>query len=471
MKRRTRQALGVLFGDLFPVEIRNVDIASFYPIERNIQKLIVGIEPVQDLHGYDHPWPAGGGVNLYNEAADVDGAYIDGSGVIVPASGYQYSSEIPVSVGESYTVSVNLQSAEEIYTLRIHGYNNHTWTQQITVIVSTVGQTGLYSATFTIPNDVDAVVISGSENFSKRQVEKGSSASAYQPFSNISPISGFTGLTVYRTGVNAWDEEWEVGLIDTTTGQNQESTVAIRSKNYTSVKPSTEYFFKAPKGKLLFFYDALGNYISFVDNTAGNLSFTTPQNACFVRFRMVAAYGTTYSNDISINYPSTDHDYHAYVGTPYLVSWQSEAGTVYAGTLDVVSGELTVTHNSIKVSEMVNIGYEATNQRFNCQIVGMKKAPQRTLALLSSELRTQIGGSFNINWDNCIYNNNNTDYVLIHSHEYTDVAAMQTALADVQIVYPLAAPLTYQLTPQQIYTLFGKNVLWADTGPIIELIS
>ena len=40
------------------------------------------------------------------------------------------------------------------------------------------------------------------------------------------------------------------------------------------------------------------------------------------------------------------------------------------------------------------------------------------------------------------------------------------------IVYLLATPLTYQLTPQQIATLHpGINYVWADCGPIIELIS
>ena len=29
-----------------------------------VKNLTVAIEPVQDLHGYDHPWPAGGGVNI-----------------------------------------------------------------------------------------------------------------------------------------------------------------------------------------------------------------------------------------------------------------------------------------------------------------------------------------------------------------------------------------------------------------------
>ena len=54
-----------------------------------------------------------------------------------------------------------------------------------------------------------------------------------------------------------------------------------------------------------------------------------------MRFGLSSTYGTTYNNDISINYPSTDHDYHAYNGTTHTTTLPS---TTYGGTLDVVSG-------------------------------------------------------------------------------------------------------------------------------------
>ena len=36
--------------------------------------LSVPFSPIQDLHGYDHPWPAGGGVNKWDEEWEI-GAY------------------------------------------------------------------------------------------------------------------------------------------------------------------------------------------------------------------------------------------------------------------------------------------------------------------------------------------------------------------------------------------------------------
>lgn len=55
MKRRTRHALLAMFDSPLNVELRNVDIASFYPTERYIQKLVLGIEPVQSGTGDPSP--------------------------------------------------------------------------------------------------------------------------------------------------------------------------------------------------------------------------------------------------------------------------------------------------------------------------------------------------------------------------------------------------------------------------------
>ena len=41
-----------------------------------LKKLKVSVEPVQDLHGYDHPWPAGGGINLWNNEAFTYGKWV-----------------------------------------------------------------------------------------------------------------------------------------------------------------------------------------------------------------------------------------------------------------------------------------------------------------------------------------------------------------------------------------------------------
>ena len=108
-------------------------------------------------------------------------------------------------------------------------------------------------------------------------------------------------------GFNAWDEEWEVGNIDTSTGLPYTDNTRIRSKNYNRCVPNTSYYFTFPESKhsstgdLRFsYYDADKNFIGH-SNWIITPPFTTPSNAYYYKFNTSAAYGTTYNNDICIN--------------------------------------------------------------------------------------------------------------------------------------------------------------------------
>ncbi|MBR4703227.1 MAG: hypothetical protein IKO91_05225 [Oscillospiraceae bacterium] len=95
----------------------------------------------------------------------------------------------------------------------------------------------------------------------------------------------------------------------------------------------------------------------------------------------------------------------------YSFSWEAEAGTVYGGTLDVNTGLLTVTRGQIA---------------------------------------SYAGETLPGDWisDRDVY------------------AAGTSPSTGAQVVYELAEPITYQLTPTEVRTLYGENNLWADTGDV-----
>lgn len=154
---------------------------------------------------------------------------------------------------------------------------------------------------------------------------------------NVRPITGFSSVGVTRTGVNIWDEVWEVGSIGNSTGQNTDDANNIRSKNYIIVTPNTTYYFYEGYGAnvRLYWYDNGYNFLS--TDVARNIAVTAPSNARYLRIRTTSTYGDTYNNDISVNYPSTETDYHKSSAISVSVSLGS---TVYGGTLDIVSGVL-----------------------------------------------------------------------------------------------------------------------------------
>lgn len=143
---------------------------------------------------------------------------------------------------------------------------------------------------------------------------------------NVRPISGWTGVSVWDTGHNVWDETWEIGDIDASTGQNKNSTLRLRSKGYIPIKPSTEYYMVVDVSQTflwctIFYYDQSKAFIAAVSPNV-NRSFTTPSGVYYMRFILPDNWGgATYEGGISFNYPSTDHDYHAYNGQQISVTF------------------------------------------------------------------------------------------------------------------------------------------------------
>ena len=121
---------------------------------------------------------------------------------------------------------------------------------------------------------------------------------------------------VETVGFNQWDEQWEVGGIDQTTGEPVSSSTTIRSKNFTPVFPSTDYYIKAPSAVIIHYYDADHNQISML-NGSNDRVFTTPAGCRYIKLRAGSAYGATYNHDICINLSDPDHN------GEYEPYWQS----------------------------------------------------------------------------------------------------------------------------------------------------
>lgn len=280
---------------------------------------------------------------------------------------------------------------------------------------------------------------------------------------NVRPISGWTEVTVFDTGVNVWDEEWEVGLISAATGQNETNSNYSRTKNYCKVVPDTNYYIKnTPSPLYLREYGANKEYIRYAQ-IAGNNEITIPSDVYYIRF---CWDGTTYNNDISINYPSTDHEYHAF--NPNSSTTTTSLGrTVYGGTVDVVSGVLTVTHAIVDLGTLL-WSRKTDGVFYSWGLQNLVKAISNTTITANGVCSALQMGSYN-----AVYNNATLDNAIAvgadsqlgaHCSNYTTAADFKSAMQGVQLCYELATPQTYQLTPQTINTLSGVNNVWADSG-------
>ena len=133
--------------------------------------------------------------------------------------------------------------------------------------------------------------------------------------------NGWTGLVVKQFSI--WDEEWENGYYNRTNGNKagNSDTTYYRNKNYIRCVPNCSYYFVPPSVHAnnntwyaVLFYDENKNFISATNNVSDYPIRTAPNNAHYINFYVeVGTSGATYNNDISINFPSSYHEYINYI--------------------------------------------------------------------------------------------------------------------------------------------------------------
>ncbi len=439
--------------------------------------LSTAINPVQDLHGYANPWPAGGGKNLFKPIASpiekngvtiemtADGEFwVHGTPTI--QSSYiafdLYTFTFTPALDKTVTLSISEKTVGVGLILGSgNGNLNLTLSDTATSKTGTYTQ-GIGEVRINVRYDVGTI-----NKKYKIQLEISGSATAWTPYSNICPISGFTGANVYRTGVNVWDEEWEVGSYNTTTGAKATSSAGrLRCKNHISVVPGSSYYVSSVVDGVLF-YDTTKTYANnYVTRPASGV-VAIPNGVSFITFYTKTQYGSTYNNDISINYPATDTDYHAYSGTTYTVQFGT-AGTVYGGTLDVTAGTLTVdraimTPNAVSLQSINSYGIANFGIPFSPRA---SNAQSDKAKAISNALPVQTIGIGSTTEPGFLIANETGGYVRLKSTDADTVPKANTWIADngLKIVYILETPQTYTLTPTEVQMLLGTNNVWSDTG-------
>ncbi len=452
--------------------------------------LTVDIEPVQDLK-YGSPYPAGGGKNKLNILTasdtlnnvaivsnnDTQSITLNGTASASGASAISMGScTIPAG---SYLVSVNnpISGISDYSLVRLK--NGSTTVADVSLKSGAdVSFTLESEATLSMVCRVQSGDVFQSKTINVMVRNSSVADNTWQPYSNICPITGFTGANVTRTGANVWDEETAQGTVNSSTGVISKSIYAsgLITNNYISVEPETEYLIATSASALSSanartrFYDADKVYIGYADYNGSsvhyNASFKTPTGCYYMMIEFQAEYGLTYNNDISINYPSTDTQYHPYQGTTLTVDWTTEAGTVYGGTLDVTTGVLTVDRAMVDLGTLFwgySSGLFYTNGISSTSINWANWSG--TPPLVCSAYKAVSNATFD-NSDYCVGYAYNSAQLRAKDSRYTDATSFTSAVSGVQLVYELATPQTYQLTPQEVRTLLGTNNIFSDCSSV-----
>lgn len=178
----------------------------------------------------------------------------------------------------------------------------------------------------------------------------------------------------------------------------------------------------------------------------------------------VADIFETYELQLEIG--STTTSYEKYVAEVFPVTWLTEAGEIFGGTIKIVSGVLTVTHGIV-----VYNGSEADWDNYNAQNGFYRALPEMSSGNWQSGLcdKFKVGtGDTSIQ---CIRLGASNSYIYFNhiKDSIADISSLATwktwlASNNVTVVYPLATPQTYQLSATEVLALLGNNNVISDTG-------
>ena len=352
-------------------------VVSFVAVASPLKQLVVSITPVQNLHGYDYPWPAGGGKNKYDIE---DENYIEQGG-IASANGNNTTSDtrvrshgfIRVEASSYWAISTN---AYQVFVLEYDANQAYLslssgW-KTAPFVINTSASTAYLRIVFANSDD-SAIVPSDISWVQVEKVESSSSPStSFAPYSNICPITN-------------WAE--------------------------------------------------------------ANIHVSATQSG----------------------------------GTVYTVDWEDDAGAVFRGTLDVVTGVLTVTAVGRvftgAVSESWTTMYSGTQNQLYRHVISGVKATSSSRAC--SHFQNILVSSNNTNQGYYGYTSGSNNNIWMQFRP--DLSVYDTDdkwKAWLAAQYAAGTPLTcwvalreesyqtYQLTAQEVYTLVGRNYIWADTGDV-----
>lgn len=313
---------------------------------------------------------------------------------------------------------------------------------------------------------------------------------------NIRPISGWSAVKVTRTGKNLWhpvssypatgnsityslNADGSIHVQGTASGQSNNYPIpsngmSVKGGTYTmSVKttdPNIHFIFGGGNGT---------SGVTYTDMVNGSVkTFTTSGGTTGHNIIRINS-GATVNGDIYIQLErgTVATEWELYVGQDVTISLGQ---TVYGGTLNPLTGVLTVDRQFFELDGNSNVtkgssGSASASEAFPYWAtiyIPCNNATTNYSAWRFSHGKCQsaaYSGIFRI------FKTNNTT---IQATIGTDALLSTTADAKawlqaqkdngtpLQIVAELTEPITIQLTPHQIRSLYGNNTIFADTGNV-----
>lgn len=405
-------------ADVIEVTVENQAIATFNDGADDLpmKELKVAIDPVQDLNGQEYPYPPGAGKNLFDADGNVFmvGQMYDENGNIVENALVKTSDFIAIQPNTQYTISgtdMHKSGSTTQVGLRMNFFDSSKG------FLSRTDATASGNVkTATSPATAAFVRFGCGSNAvaTSIQFELGSSATDYAPYSNVCPISGWTGANIRQKNANllpntSSTSEGYVNNAYLTASGNTSTNNAWRVTEYFRVPPDKDIVWSfggsAANAPSICFYDRYKRFIS--GKNAGNktaITVHTPENAYYARASIKSSGGGG-NNMVEIGDVKTE--FVSRITNDYSIAFVDGSGdplTVYGGTLTVnkdgtgilvVDSEMIASYNGETLpGEWISdrdVYESGTTPTIGAQVVYKLATPSDPIQFSATQVRTLLG--------------------------------------------------------------------------------
>ena len=307
---------------------------------------------------------------------------------------------------------------------------------------------------------------------------------------NVRPISGWSGdIHAYVYGeslVNAPDSNGTHEGIDFTVSDGNRLTFSGTTDANTAV-----YNFTLTDKITVKAGETLSAFMrGKIERTGGNLGLRllTASNATITTLSYQYAVGNNYATwtadadceiakiQVRVGANKTyDVDVNlmfSLEATTITATISSPPGTVYGGTLDLVSGVLSVEMARVDLGSLSwdyqsTRGYFYANMPSDVITAGSKSSDGYCdIFKLSPSIRSEDFYASDMTITYCNTSLSSAKRAFVRDTDYTDKTTFKAAMSGHYLVYLLATPVTYQLSPQAVNTIVGQNNVWGDSQTV-----
>ncbi len=467
--------------------------AAAYPAE----SVVTTLEPVQELHGYDKPWPAGGGKNLLPltienlKAINTSGTW---SGNTYVHKNVTFDIQINPS-GAVVGVKVNgtatngmafliLLNSDGIFATLQNGtsYDMNGCPQDGSSSTYCIAYTNMVNAakvdagtgvtinslydSETYPSQVirlqvnENIAISNLTFYPMIRLATDADAT-FEPYSNECPISGHTGVELTRTGKNLLDDDTvQIGI-----AWNGNHT-SDRARYVIPCEPSTTYTLSmyGTNNLDLIVYGFYADIPALAGNVAFPQTFTTNTDSKYIVLGLNKADITKSDVEnlkLQLELGSTATTYEPYTPEAHSITFPQAQSPVYGCEVDWVNGVLI-----IKDVKETRIWRDREGTQLTNVIRGVFVLQNLTVPVneRNTEKMCNVAPYKAVYSEDTVHFYVQTDANNREARAYVFLPTNTDENTEIEICYPLATPLEIPLTPEVITLLKGENNVWTDAG-------